>query len=476
MRVGRANATAQSVRACEAPHLARVHQFHVLVCHRLGSSERSASTTSPRLAPSYDMCEKILHVGTVSAVSTCCFAGNILFERCCLCLWDVCLPRRHTSTGVSHVTMSCCGSKEKAQNGKEEDATYEIVKNYYGKVLQSTKDLKTSACTAAGRPHERVLQIIRKVPKEVDEKFYGCGAPLPLGIDGLTVLDLGSGSGRDCYVCAALVGETGKVVGIDLTDEQLNVAQRHAEGYCRDLGYKSTNLEFVKGHMEYLDRAGIANESIDIIISNCVINLSPDKPRVLAEAYRVLNEGGELYFSDVYSDRRLPKHVQEHELLWGECIAGALYVGDFVDIAKRVGFADPRMLSISEIKVTDPTLKDIVGEAKFYSITYRLFKLPGLLETRCEDYGQFAVYKGTIEGYPHAYQLDDHHKFVTNKPMLVCGNTAAMVGEKGISWLAKHFEVVGERSVHYGVFDCNDKISAAPAMDAACAPTSGGCC
>eukprot|EP00894_Picocystis_sp_ML_P004273 jgi/Pico_ML_1/54790/g654.t1 len=372
--------------------------------------------------------------------------------------------------------MSCCGSEEKACNGKQDDATFDLVKNYYGKVLQSTKDLKTSACTAAGRPHERVVQLIRKVPKEVSDKFYGCGASLPLGIEGLSVLDLGSGSGRDCYVCAALVGETGKVVGIDITDEQLQVAKRHADGYCRDLGYKSTNLEFAQGHMEYLDRAGIADQSIDIIISNCVINLSPDKPRVLREAYRVLTKGGELFFSDLYCDRRLPKQVQEMDILWGEGIAGALYVGDFMDIATSVGFADPRVLSISEVKVTDPVLKDIVGEAKFYSITYRLFKLPGMLETRCEDYGQIAVYKGTIDGYPHAYQLDDHHKFITNKPMLVCGNTAAMVGENGTSWLARHFEVVGDRSVHYGAFDCKDKVSAAPTHEAPAGPPGGGCC
>lgn len=284
------------------------------------------------------MCEKILHVGTVSAVSTCCFAGNILFERCCLCLWDVCMPRRRTSTGVSHVTMSCCGSKEKAQNGNQGDATYEIVKNYYGKVLQSTKDLKTSACTAAGRPHERVLQLIRKVPKEVNEKFYGCGAPLPLGIDGLTVLDLGSGSGRDCYVCAALVGETGKVVGIDLTDEQLNVAQRHAEGYCRDLGYKSTNLEFVKGHMEYLDRAGIADESIDIIISNCVINLSLDKPAVMAEMHRVLDAGGRVGVSDVVAEARLSPAERAERGSFVGCVAGAWSDEEYRAGLHAVGF------------------------------------------------------------------------------------------------------------------------------------------
>jgi hypothetical protein len=97
-------------------------------------------------------------------------------------------------------------------------------------------------------------------------------------------------------------------------------------------------------------------------------------------------------------------------------------------------------------QVTDPELKEVVGEANFYSITYRLFKLPGLLETLCEDYGQYAVYKGTIPGHKHAYWLDDHHRFEKGKPAIVCGNTAAMVGENGMCWLAKHFEVT---SLHF---------------------------
>ena len=102
----------------------------------------------------------------------------------------------------------------------------------------------------------------------------------------------------------------------------------------------------------------------------------------------------------------------------------------------------------------------------------RLFKLPSMLETLCEDYGQYAVYKGTIPGMPHAYSLDDHHRFQTGKPMLVCGNTAAMVGEGSVSWLSKHFDVVGNRDVHYGLFDC------APIVQASAAGAGSGesCC
>ena len=98
------------------------------------------------------------------------------------------------------------------------------LQEYYGKVLQSTKDLKTSACTAAGKPHPLLRSLMERLPEEVQSRFYGCGVPVPLGIQGLRVLDLGSGSGRDCYLSAALVGEAGSVTGIDMTEEQLQVS------------------------------------------------------------------------------------------------------------------------------------------------------------------------------------------------------------------------------------------------------------
>ncbi|CAD7703979.1 unnamed protein product [Ostreobium quekettii] len=345
----------------------------------------------------------------------------------------------------------CCGPKAKGCCGPKKDP-HEFVEEYYGKILSSSKDLKTNACCAAGRPHPRLAKLMSEVPAEILAKFYGCGAPLPLGIEGKRVLDLGSGSGRDCYVAAALVGESGHVTGIDMTDEQLGVARSHLEAYTGALGYSAPNMKFVKGHIEFLEDAGVEGESVDVVISNCVVNLSPDKPRVLREVYRALAPGGEFYFSDVYCDRRLPEGVRKDKILWGECLAGALYYKDFERMARETGFGDPRVLSTSRITVQNAELENLVGEAKFYSITYRLFKIPNKIETTEEDYGQIAVYKGTIEGHEHAYKLDDRYRFETGKPMAVSGNVAAMVGEDGISWLSPHFQVIGERSVHYGVF------------------------
>lgn len=347
---------------------------------------------------------------------------------------------------------------------------HESVKEYYGKVLSKTEDLRTSACCTAKPPPTTVRQILAQVPDEVVSKYYGCGSPLPQGIQGLRVLDLGSGSGRDCYVCAALVGPEGSVTGVDMTAEQLDVARGHADQYCTStLGYAAPNMRFVEGQIEFLDRAGVKDESMDLIISNCVINLSPDKARVLQECYRVLAPGGEMYFSDVYCDRRLPAEVRRHDILLGECLGGALYIQDFIRLCREAGFIDPRQLSIEPIEVRDAELSELLGEAKFFSITYRLFKVPGRLETLCEDYGQAAKYKGTIPGCRHAYTLDDHHTFQAGKWYEVCGNTASMVGE---SWLAPHFDIIGDRSTHYGLFDC-DATTQKVAPDSS---GSGGAC
>ena len=223
--------------------------------------------------------------------------------------------------------------------------------------------------------------------------------------------DLGSGSGRDCFALAKLVGPGGRVVGVDMTDEQLAVARAHVGAFCGSLGYAEPNCTFVKGYIEDLAACGLGDGSFDLIVSNCVVNLSPDKPAVLREAYRVLREGGEFHFSDVYCDRRLPASVTRDETLWGECLAGAMYEQDFLRLCRSIGFTDPRVLHRSAELVRNEELEAKLGEARFFSVTYRLLKMPaGALETLCEDYGQVAVYRGSIPGSESAYQLDDHHR------------------------------------------------------------------
>jgi arsenite methyltransferase len=345
--------------------------------------------------------------------------------------------------------------------------TLENVKEYYGKVLASNRDLKTTACCSTESLPEHIRNIAMQIHPEVRDRFYGCGAPFPPELEGCTVLDLGCGSGRDTYLLSKLVGQSGKVIGIDMTDEQLAVARAHVDYHADAFGYRSSNVQFVKGYIEDLESAGIANDSIDLIVSNCVVNLSPDKGRVFKEVFRVLKPGGELYFSDVFASRRVPETLAQDPTLLGECLGGALYIEDFRRHLLKVGVPDYRVVNRSSIQLTNPDVVQKIGMIDFSSITIRAFKL-SQIEDKCEDYGQVAYYLGTIPNMPHAFMLDDHHLLKTGMPMLVCSNTAAMLGE---TRYAPHFKILGDLSTHYGLFDC----APAPSATAGAAP-SGACC
>ena len=198
-----------------------------------------------------------------------------------------------------------------------------------------------------------------------------------------------------------------------------------------------------------LATAGVADNSIDVVVSNCVINLSPDKKQVLSEVFRVLKPGGEIYFSDVYSDRRIPQTLKIEPVLLGECLGGALYWEDFRRIMEELGCPDVRVVKQSPITLEDPEVEAKIGMVDFRSVTVRAFKMP--LEDRCEDFGQLAIYKGTIGENPHAFDLDDHHHFEKGKPLRVCGNTYDMLAS---GRYAQHFELMGDKSTHFGLFDC----------------------
>lgn len=342
--------------------------------------------------------------------------------------------------------------------------THDDVRHYYGDVLQSTRDLKTGACCPVEAMPPAVRILLKDVHPEVTERFYGCGSPLPPALEGKTVLDLGCGTGRDVYLLSRLVGESGRVIGIDMTPEQLLVANRHRAWHAERYGYAQSNVKFVEGYIEQLAACGIHDASIDVVVSNCVLNLSPEKVKVFAEILRVLKPGGELYFSDVFADRRIPDGLRTDPVLLGECLSGALYVEDFRRMLDRLGCADARCVSQSPIPLLDPEIEARIGMVGFRSMTMRAFRLR--LEDRCEDYGQMATYRGSIAGLPHAFVLDDHHRLETGRPMLVCGNTFDMLA---LSRFARHFELHGDKSVHFGLFDCGP-------VPAAASSTSGACC
>lgn len=330
------------------------------------------------------------------------------------------------------------------------DNVHDWVKDYYGKVLQSSSDLKTNACCAVAPP-SWIRGLLENIHPDVAARFYGCGFPIPEALHGRTVVDLGCGSGRDVYLLAQRVGQTGRVVGVDMTEDQLDVARSTAEWHRERFGYAESNVAFHRGYIEDLSALPLEPESVDVFVSNCVVNLSPRKDLVLAEAHRLLREGGEFYLSDVVVDRRLPEALSRDPLLYSECLGGAWYRHDFEDLARRHGFLDPRVTSVAPITINNRELEARVGSARFFSVTYRLFKLPRL-DARCEDYGQLATYRGGIPQHEVLFALDDHHLFEAQRPERVCGNTAAMLED---TRFREHFDVTGDRSTHFGLFDCS---------------------
>ncbi|EDY37253.1 arsenite methyltransferase [Cyanobium sp. PCC 7001] len=320
------------------------------------------------------------------------------------------------------------------------------VRAYYGEVLGSSADLRTSACCDASAVPAQLKPLLARIHPEVLERYYGCGLVAPPLLEGLRVLDLGCGTGRDVYLLAQLVGSRGEVVGVDMTAEQLAVARSHQAFHAEQFGF--ANVHFLEGRIEALDALELEPASFDLVISNCVVNLSTDKAAVLEGVRRLLRPGGEFYFADVYADRRVPEALRHDPVLYGECLGGALYWNDFLRLSRRAGFADPRLVEHRPLAITDPLLAERTGSVRFFSATYRLFHLDDL-EDACEDHGQAVIYRGTVPGHPHGFRLDTHHWMETGRVFPVCGNTYRMLAD---TRFAPHFDLIGDFSRHFGLF------------------------
>jgi SAM-dependent methyltransferase len=218
----------------------------------------------------------------------------------------------------------------------KKDNIKKIVKTHYSEIAAQNSCCHSCSC-GAETDNEQIAKSIGYSDKEIESVpeanlGLGCGNPLGLGEikEGEIVLDLGSGAGFDCFLASKKVGRFGKVIGIDMTQEMIDRAKKNAEKY----GYK--NVEFKLGDIENLP---INNNSIDVIISNCVINLAPDKLKVFKEAYRVLKKGGRMYISDIVLLRTLSEAQKNDEDLITGCVGGALLKNDYLDIVKNVGFS-----------------------------------------------------------------------------------------------------------------------------------------
>ncbi len=363
---------------------------------------------------------------------------------------------------------SCCGgTKSSPPTG---DDVHAWVSDYYGNILKKSEDLATNACCAIDAPPAHIATALTHVHPDVLARFYGCGYPVPEAVEGARVVDLGCGTGRDVYLLAQLVGERGHVHGVDMTEAQLAVARDTQDWHRERFGHAESNVTLHQGYIE--DLSFLPDNSVDLVVSNCVVNLSPRKDLVLKEVFRILAPGGEFYLSDVFCDRRLPDDVAHDPLLHSECLGGALYGFDFETLAKQVGFRDVRAVERGAITIQNAEIERKVGAARFESVTVRLFKLPNL-DARCEDYGQIAVYRKEMPGVGPLYRLDEHHLFELGRPERVCSNTAMMLAD---TRLAPYFEVVGDTSVHYGAFDCSATMAHAQYASATPAGSGSSCC
>ena len=197
-------------------------------------------------------------------------------------------------------------------------------------------------------------ELLATLPEGESTISYGCGDPITLAAlePGQTVLDLGSGAGLDCFFAAKKVGENGKVIGVDMTPEMIERAQSSAQRL------NLNNVEFRQGYLEDLP---VESDSVDVIISNCVINLSPDKSKVFAEAFRVLNSGGKLAVSDIVTDGPLPSEIKTSLSAWAGCVAGAVEANDYIKMMESVGFTN---ISIKPVFFDQETIDSALVDMK----------------------------------------------------------------------------------------------------------------
>jgi arsenite methyltransferase len=285
---------------------------------------------------------------------------------------------------------SCCGPKSKAVDAgdckliharsrgnqamtEESMSTNDItqsVQERYARAAASGEQM----CCPSGYDFTALRSFI---PEEVLRISYGCGTPA--GLDtvqtGETVLDIGSGGGIDCFEAARLVGPAGRVIGIDMTETMLEIARRNAPAVARNLGYPDSNIEFRKG---LADAMPVADASVDLIISNCVINLAPDKPKVFREMFRVLKPGGRFTISDIVSDQPIPQYLLHDSAKWGDCLSGSLQVGDYLTGLTEAGFLSIHQntslswrvidgIHFLSLTLTGWKLSNVVGHSGFHA-------------------------------------------------------------------------------------------------------------
>ncbi len=236
---------------------------------------------------------------------------------------------------------------------------HEAVREHYAERIKSNasccgsaQDGASDCCSTDSNLYP--ADLLATLPEGESSVSYGCGDPITLASlqPGQTVLDLGSGAGLDCFFAAKKVGETGRVIGVDMTPEMIERARSSAKRM------NITNVEFRHGYIEELP---VDSDSVDVIISNCVINLSPDKRKVFAETFRVLKPGGKLAVSDIVTDGTLSDAIKKSLSAWAGCVAGAVEANEYVAMMASVGFTN---VSITPVYFDKETVDSAINDMK----------------------------------------------------------------------------------------------------------------
>ncbi len=231
---------------------------------------------------------------------------------------------------------------------------HETVREHYAERIKSSASCCGTDNCCSPESNLYPAGLLTTVPSDVSSTSYGCGDPITLASlkPGQTVLDLGSGAGLDCLLAAQKVGPEGRVIGVDMTPEMIERAQANAKRV------NATNVEFRQGYLEDLP---VESSTVDVIISNCVINLSPDKEKVFNEAFRVLAPGGKLAVSDIVTDGELPEVVRNSLSAWAGCVAGAVEAKEYIAMMEAVGFTD---ISIKPVFFDKQTVDSALNDMK----------------------------------------------------------------------------------------------------------------
>jgi arsenite methyltransferase len=229
---------------------------------------------------------------------------------------------------------------------------HEVVREHYAERITSNASCCGSSDCCSTESSLYPTDLLATLPDGESTISYGCGDPITLASlePGQTVLDLGSGAGLDCFFAAKKVGETGHVIGVDMTPEMIKRARSSAERL------NIQNVEFRQGYLEALP---VDANSVDVIISNCVINLAPDKSQVFAESFRVLKPGGKLAVSDIVTDGPLPESIKKSLSAWAGCVAGAVEAREYISMMEAVGFTN---VSITPVFFDKETVDSAIAD------------------------------------------------------------------------------------------------------------------